>query len=79
MVTNKVWDTVLSWQQRTLNSYYPIVYLDAIHYKVRDDGQIITKAVYTCYGVDADGHRDVLGLYLGYSEGASQWGLILKT
>jgi len=78
MVTNKVWDSVLSWQQRALNSCYPIVYLDAIHYKVRDSGQIITKAIYTCYGVDADGNRDVLGLYLGHSEGASQWGLILE-
>lgn len=78
MVTNKVWDEVLTWQQRSLNSCYPIVYLDAIHYKVRDGGQIITKAIYTCYGVDADGNRDVLGLYLGQSEGSSQWGLILE-
>ena len=78
MVTNKVWDEVLNWQQRALNSCYPIVYLDAIHYKVRDSGQIVTKAIYTCYGVDADGNRDVLGLYLGKSEGANQWGLILE-
>lgn len=78
MVTNKVWDSVLTWQQRPLNSCYPIVYLDAIHYKVRDNGQIVTKAIYTCYGVDAEGNRDVLGLYLGGSEGASQWGLILE-
>lgn len=78
MVTNKVWDEVLSWQQRPLNTCYPIVYLDAIHYKVRQEGQVITKAIYTCYGVDVDGNRDVLGLYLSSSEGANQWGLILE-
>ncbi len=77
-VTEKVWEEILSWQQRVLSSCYVIVYLDAIHYKVRQDGQFVTKAIYTVYGVDVEGHRDVLSLHLGQSEGASQWGLILE-
>jgi len=77
-VTDRVWSEILEWQQRPLAPCYPIVYLDAIHYKVRDAGQITTKAVYTCYGVNADGQRDILGLYLNDSEGARHWGLILE-
>lgn len=77
-VTDRVWSEILEWQQRPLAPCYPIVYLDAIHYKVRDAGQITTKAVYTCYGVTADGQRDILGLYLNDSEGARHWGLILE-
>lgn len=77
-VTDRVWSEILEWQQRPLAPCYPIVYLDAIHYKVREAGQINTKAVYTCYGVNADGQRDMLGLYLNDSEGARHWGLILE-
>lgn len=77
-VTDRVWSEILEWQQRPLAPCYPIVYLDAIHYKVREAGQINTKAVYTCYGVNADGQRDILGLYLNDSEGARHWGLILE-
>lgn len=78
MVTEKVWDEILAWQQRVLSSCYVIIYLDAIHYKVRQEGQVVTKAIYTVYGVDVEGRRDVLGLHLGQSEGAGQWGLILE-
>ena len=78
MVTERVWQEVTDWQQRPLSSCYPIVYLDAIHYKVRDQGKVELKAVYTVFGVDTEGHRDVLGLFVGASEGARQWGLILE-
>ena len=77
-VTDRVWSEILEWQQRPLSPCYPIVYLDAIFYKVRDDGRIIGKAVYTAYGVTIDGKRDILGFYLNESEGSRQWGLILE-
>lgn len=77
-VTDRVWPEILEWQQRTLASCYPIVYLDAIHYKVREDGRVVHKAIYSVYGITADGKRDILGLYLNESEGSRQWGLILE-
>lgn len=77
-ITDRVWETVTEWQQRPLNSFYSIVYLDAIHYKVREEGRYITKAIYTVLGVDAHGQRDVLGLYLEKAEGACTWGLVLE-
>lgn len=77
-VTDKVWAEITEWQQRTLYPCYAIVYLDAIHYKVRQDGHIASKAIYTVYGVSVYGDRDILGLYLSDSEGSRQWGLILE-
>jgi putative transposase len=77
-VTDRVWSEITEWQQRGLASCYTIVYLDAIHYKVREEGKVISKAIYTVYAVTVDGQRDILGLYLNESEGARQWGLILE-
>lgn len=77
-VTDRVWGEIIEWQQRPLASCYTIIYLDAIHYKVREDGKVISKAIYTVYAVTVDGQRDILGLYLNESEGARQWGLILE-
>ncbi len=77
-VTDRVWGEITEWQQRSLSACYPIVYLDAIHYKVREDAKVILKAVYTVYSVSVDGERDILGLYLKESEGARQWGHILE-
>ena len=78
-VTDKVLDKVLEWQQRPLDPCYSIIYLDALHYKIREDGKIKTKATYVVFGVTVEGERDVLGLYQGFgSEGAGEWGLILE-
>jgi transposase-like protein len=77
-VTERVWEEIIDWQQRPLFSCYAVIYLDAIHYKVREAGQVISKAIYTCYGVNVEGQRDILGLYLHESEGSRQWGLILE-
>jgi putative transposase len=77
-VTDRVWQEIVEWQQRPLEGFYTVIFLDAVHYKVRQDGQVITKAIYTVYGLTAEGERDVLGLYLGEAEGARQWGLILE-
>jgi putative transposase len=77
-ITDRVYNEIISWQQRTLNSCYAIVYLDAIYYKIREDSKVVTKAVYTVYGVDLDGQRDILGFYLQATEGARYWGLVLE-
>ncbi len=78
MVTDRVMDELLDWQQRPLASLYVIMYLDAIHFKIRENGQVQTQAIYTVFGVDVNGNRDILGLYLGEHEGAHQWGRILE-
>ena len=77
-VTDKVWSEITAWQQRPLSGCYPVVYLDAIVYKIREDSRVINKAIYTLYGVNAGGQREILGLYLNETEGARQWGLILE-
>jgi transposase-like protein len=77
-VTDRVMDEILQWQQRPLEPCYPIIYLDAIHYKVRQDGTYQSKAIYSVYGINVHGERDLLGMYLGESEGSRQWGLLLE-
>jgi putative transposase len=73
-VTDKVWPLVEAWQNRPLAAIYPIVYLDAIHLKLRRDGKVANTAVYIVLGVDLDGHRDVLGHWVGDgAEGANFW------
>jgi len=63
-VTDKILQTVKEWQTRPLESIYPIVWLDAIHYKIRDNGRVQGHAVYTIPGVNLEGEKEVLGLYL---------------
>jgi transposase-like protein len=73
-ITDKVWELVESWQSRPLASIYPIIYLDAIHIKMRRDGKVENTAVYVVLGVDLEGHRDVLGHWVGDgSESANFW------
>lgn len=72
-ITDKLIDEVKTWQARPLDPMYPFVWLDAIHYKVRDKGRYQNKAVYTVLAVNMDGKKDVLGLYLSESEGANFW------
>jgi len=72
-VTDKIIHTVKEWQARPLESIYPIVWLDAIHYKIRENGKVRSKAVYTILGVNLDGRKEVLGLYISESEGANFW------
>ena len=70
-ITDKIIDKVKAWQERPLEPIYTFVWLDAIHYKIKDNGKYDTKAVYTVLGMDKDGKKDVLGLYIGESEGAN--------
>jgi putative transposase len=72
-ITNRVLDDVKAWQSRVLENVYSIVWLDAIHYKVKDQGSIKTKAVYCVIGLNRDGVKDLLGLYIGENEGAKFW------
>lgn len=72
-VTDAVIDEVTMWQNRSLESIYPILYLDAIHIKVRENNQIINKALYLAIGVNMDGKKETLGMWLSKSEGAKFW------
>ena len=72
-VTDKIIQTVKEWQARPLDSIYPIVWLDAIHYKIRENGKVLGKAVYTILGVNIEGRKEVLGLYISENEGANFW------
>lgn len=72
-VTDKIIPMLQEWKARPLEAVYPFIFLDAIHYKVKEDGRYISKAFYTVLGVRVDGKKEVLGLYLGESEGAKFW------
>lgn len=72
-VTDAVAEEVTAWQARPLEAIYPIVYLDALMVKARDDGRILNKAVYLAIGVKLDGTKDVLGLWIAQTEGAKFW------
>ena len=73
-ITEKVWSLVEAWQNRPLARIYPIVYLDAIHIKLRREGRVANTAVYNVLGVDMEGHRDILGHWIGDgAEGANFW------
>ncbi len=72
-VTDKIVPMLQEWRQRPLEAIYPFVWLDAIHYKVKEEGRYLSKAVYTILGIRLDGKKEVLGLYLSESEGANFW------
>lgn len=77
-VTEQVWTEVVSWQQRQLTSFYTVIFLDGMYFTTREGGKSSKKVVYSVYGVDAEGQRDVLGIYIRESEGAKDWGLVLE-
>lgn len=77
-ITDKVLDELLQWQSRQLDSVYPFVWLDALHYKVRHEGRVVTRAMYTVLALRLDGHKELLGIYVGESEGARFWMGILS-
>ncbi len=77
-VTDKILPIVKEWQQRPLESVYTVVFLDAIHYHVRSEGQIVKKAVYIAIGIGLDGKKDVLGMWVGENESAKYWATILN-
>jgi transposase-like protein len=72
-ITDRIIPLISEWQNRPLSAIYAIVFMDAIHYKVRQDGRVITKAAYTAIGVDLDGIKDVLGIWIGENESSKFW------
>ncbi len=72
-VTDEVMAEALSWQSRPLETMYPVVFFDALRVTIRDDGVVSKKAVYPALGIQADGQRDVLGLWIEQTEGAKLW------
>lgn len=77
-ITDKILPEAKEWQQRPLESVYAVVFLDAIHYHVRSEGQIVKKAVYIAIGIDLDGRKDVLGMWVGENESAKFWAGVLN-
>ena len=78
-ITDKILPVAKEWQQRPLESIYAVVFLDAIHYHVRSEGQLVKKAVYIAIGIDLDGHKDVLGMWVGENESAKFWATVLNS
>jgi len=73
-ITNKIVHLAEEWQNRPLEKVYSIVFFDAIHYKIRDESRkVVSKAAYTCLAVNIEGHKDLLGLWIGEAEGANFW------
>ena len=72
-VTDGVMDEVKQWQSRPLDAVYPVIYLDCIHAKVRDAGSVRTKAIYLAIGINMEGHKEILGLWIAQTEGAKFW------
>ena len=72
-VTDKLLPELQAWRERDLETIYPIVWLDAIHYKIKENGRYVSKAIYTLLGLNIEGKKELLGLYLSDQEGAHHW------
>lgn len=77
-VTNKLIPLVKEWQNRPLQGLYAVVFMDAIHFKVKQDGAIVNKAAYMVIGIDLDGNKDVLGMWIGENESSKFWLSVLN-
>ena len=77
-ITDKVIPELEAWRARPLEALYPIVYLDAVHFKVRENGRVASKAMYNVLAIRVDGHKELLGLYLGENESAKFWLSVLS-
>jgi len=72
-ITDAVLDEVMIWQNRQLDDFYPVIFLDALRIKVRDGGRVVNKSAYLAIGVDMEGIKHILGIWLAKEEGASFW------
>ena len=72
-ITDKVSQEAKDWYCRTLDSFYPVVFLDAVHFKVREEGRVVTKAAYVALGINGEGYKDILGIWIVENEGAKFW------
>lgn len=73
LITDKLMPVITEWRHRPLEAVYPIVFLDAMHFKVREEGKVTSKAFYSVLGVTKEGRKDILGMYLSENEGAHFW------
>jgi transposase-like protein len=76
-ITDRVIPAIKEWQNRPLESIYPVIWLDAMHFKVRDNGVVKTKAIYSILGVNCEGEKEVIGIYFGEHESSSFWKQVL--
>jgi transposase-like protein len=72
-ITDRVIPQVKEWQNRPLDEVYPIIWLDAMHYKVRDGGRVVSRAVYNILAITKEGRKELIGMYISESEGANFW------
>ncbi|QEK03059.1 IS256 family transposase [Treponema phagedenis] len=77
-ITNKILPSIEEWQNRPLESVYPIVFLDAIHYNVRENSIIVKKAVYIALGYTSEGFKEILGMWVGENESSKYWLMVLN-
>jgi len=76
-ITDRLLPSIKEWQNRLLESVYPVMWLDAIHFKVRHEGTVKTRAIYSILGVSTEGQKEVIGIYFGENEGAAFWRSVL--
>lgn len=72
-ITERILPEIKEWQNRPLESIYPFVFMDAIHYKVRDDNRIVNRAAYVVLGINIEGNKDILGIWIGENESSKFW------
>src|SRR5690554_6277897 len=72
-ITDRIIPDIKQWRNRRLDVMYCIVWMDAMHFKVREEGKVVHKALYNILGIDKDGHKQILGMYISESEGANFW------
>ncbi|TWH47273.1 IS256 family transposase [Sporomusa sp. KB1] len=77
-ISEKIMPQLTEWQNRPLEAVYPFIFLDAIHYKIRENHQIITKAAYVVLGVNLDGYKEILGIWIGENESSKFWLSVLN-
>lgn len=77
-ITNKILPKINDWQTRPLDAMYPFVFMDAIHFKVREDNHIVSKAAYVVLGINQEGFKEVLAIYIGENESSKFWLSVLN-
>lgn len=72
-ITDRIIPEIKEWQSRSLEELYTIVWMDAMHYKVKEDHRMVSRAVYNILGIDRQGHKELLGMYISENQGANFW------
>jgi len=77
-ITDRIMPELNEWQSRPLSEVYPVVFFDGINFKVKKDGKVINKCVYSVLGIDMDGKKDILGIWISETESASFWTVVFN-